>query len=328
MIWKYSIILIKGESMEELISVIVPVYNVKSFLVECLDSIINQTYKNLEIILVDDGSNDGSEKICDEYKEKDDRVKVIRQKNSGPSITRNVGLETSNGRFLTFVDSDDYIHKDMIKILYNNIKKYNADISFCDYVRDENKLTKEVQDITSKMPIEEIYRGFYNKHSTVSVCMKLYKKEIFNDFRFPIGKIYEDAFAMHKILKKDKVFVYSDNKLYFYRKRKGSITRSKYSLSRLDYLEVLIERMEFMKKEGYEYFYAREFFRYINELKINYKNIKKYFPKEKEKMKELIMEFNKNYNKETRKLIIKRRIRLKMDLFHIKSLFIEKYIIK
>ena len=315
--------------MEELISVIVPVYNVENFLEECLISIINQSYRNLEIIIINDGSTDSSKDICEKYKKKDKRIKVIHQDNAGLSVARNTGIDNSLGKFLTFVDSDDYIHEKMIEILYNNMKKYNADISFCDYAKNENEIETLPIDSAVLMSPIDMYNGLYDKHiKIISACLKLYKREIFDYIRYPKGKIYEDAFVIHKILDKSKVFVYSDNKLYFYRTRKGSIMNSKYSLKQLDYLEVLLERMAFMKERGYDYFYAREFYRYVKELKVNYKKIKKYFPKETEKLKQLIKEFNKYYNKNTRKLIIKKRIRFTLDMFWIKALFIEKYFYK
>ena len=119
--------------MEELISVIVPIYKVEHYLPKCIDSIIHQTYQNLEIILVDDGSPDNCPEICDEYAKRDKRIKVVHQENGGLSAARNSGVEMANGEFLCFVDSDDYIHPKMYEILYKNLKKFKADISICDY---------------------------------------------------------------------------------------------------------------------------------------------------------------------------------------------------
>ena len=312
--------------MEELISVIIPVYNVGPFLPECLDSIINQSYKNLEIIIVNDGSTDGSRDICEKYRLMDSRIKLINQKNSGAAKARNVGIDNSSGKFLSFIDSDDYIHKDMIKILYDNIKKFNADISFCDYSIDKNEVLKNPTSIPIVLPEYEMFSRLYGKNGDkiISACVKLHKKELFNNIKFPAGKIYEDTFIIHKLIDVSKKIVYVGDKLYFYRMRSGSVTHSKYSLKQLEYLEVLLERMEFMKTKGYDYFYAREFYRYVKELKENYKKIKKYFPAETEKAFELIKEFNRSYNKNTRKLVFNKKIRLGLDIFHIRSLLIEK----
>ena len=120
---------------KDLISVVIPIYNVQEFLPKCIDSVINQTYDNLEIILVDDGSPDDSGYICDKYKAKDSRIKVIHKKNGGLSDARNVGIENSNGKYICFVDSDDIIHKDFIKCQYENIVKTRSDISVCLFER-------------------------------------------------------------------------------------------------------------------------------------------------------------------------------------------------
>lgn len=309
--------------MEELISVIVPVYNVKPFLVECLDSIINQTYKNLEIILVDDGSNDGSEKICDEYKEKDDRIKVIHQRNRGLSVARNIGIEKSNGKYLTFVDSDDYIHKEMLEVLYENIKKYNCEISICNYSNNEDLKIRDAKNIEIFDSLEKMLGQLYNKYG---ICFgtawgKLYKRNIFDSLRYPENKKYEDIFIIHKIYGQTKKLVFSNNSLYFYRIRENSLMNSKYSLNNLDELEAILDRMNFVKERNFEYFYARDFYRYVNALKRHYIQIKKYFPKEREKLGYIIKEFNSMYNRSTRKLIIKNKLRWKLDLFKIRMLF-------
>lgn len=314
--------------MQELISVIIPVFNVKDYLTECLESVVNQTYKNLEIIIVDDGSTDGSSEICDNYAKIDNRIRVFHQeKNYGQSVARNKGIDNSKGSIITFIDSDDYIHKQMIEVLYKNLTQYNADISFCDFSRE--LIDKEIKNKPRLIEKYNMYEMLYDRNNpVVGNCAKLYKKFIFDNIRYPNGKIYEDAFIIHRIIEKAEKFVFIDDKLYYWRVRKGSTTEQKYTLKFLDYLDVSHDRMKFMKERNYEYFYIREFYRYINKLKWNYEEIKKNFSNEKEKMKELIVEFNKMYNKETRKLIMKKRLRLRMDLFHIKSLFLEKYILK
>ena len=117
----------------EKISIIIPIYNVKEYLKRCVDSVLNQSYKNIEVILIDDGSTDGSEKICDEYAKKDKRVVVVHQKNSGVSASRNKGIELATGKYIGFVDSDDYIHKDMFEKLYNSLISTSSSISMCNY---------------------------------------------------------------------------------------------------------------------------------------------------------------------------------------------------
>ncbi|MBR1540013.1 MAG: glycosyltransferase [Clostridia bacterium] len=126
---------------EELISIIVPVYKVEKYLDKCINSIVSQTYKNLEVILVDDGSPDSCGKMCDEWTQKDTRIKVIHKENGGLSDARNFGLDCAKGKYIQFVDSDDYIEKDMIEFLYKNLKENNADISICsNYMVDEENV--------------------------------------------------------------------------------------------------------------------------------------------------------------------------------------------
>ena len=179
--------------MEDLISVVIPVYNVKPYLERCINSVVNQTYKNLEIILVDDGSTDGSDKICDDYSKKYKNIEVIHKKNGGLSDARNVGIENAHGQYIQFIDSDDYVNNKMIEILYNNLKNTNSDISVCrpysfsnvseikDYKIEENLVEYEGIDILKNM---------YNDYLvTVVAWNKLYKKSIFNKIRYPKGRI-------------------------------------------------------------------------------------------------------------------------------------------
>lgn len=196
--------------MEELISVIVPIYNVEKYLNKCIESIINQSYSNLEIILVDDGSKDSSGIMCDSYILKDKRIKVIHKENGGLSDARNVGLDKAKGEYIVFIDSDDWIDEKMIEILYNIIKKNNSDISICDYFlayNEEIQTQKEDIEIINLSNIEAL-KTIYDKD--LGVCMivawnKLYKRNLFkDDIRYPYGKIHEDEFTTYKLLYKAK----------------------------------------------------------------------------------------------------------------------------
>lgn len=209
-----------------LISVIVPVYNVAEYLPECLDSIINQTYTNLEIILVDDGSTDECPKICDEYAEKDSRIRVIHKKNGGLSDARNAGLDICTGEWVGFVDGDDTIHKDMYKILYDRAVEHNADISVCNF----NYIVSDEIRFRHFNSVIEVIHGKYNiinelycSLGSISVCIKIYKRNKRNIF-FPKGKNFEDAYVFVDILNDDDILVKNDIGLYNYRKRDGSIT--------------------------------------------------------------------------------------------------------
>lgn len=224
--------------MNELISVIVPIYNVKPYLQECINSIMNQSYKNLEIILVDDGSKDGSGELCDEFEKKDNRIVVIHKNNGGLSEARNVGLNIATGEYFCFVDSDDTIEEDMIGLLYYNAKHYNADISMCcsNYIKC-GKIYKRRS--TGKIDIyytkNNIIRFLFQKSGlSISVCVKMFRANK-HFFKFPVGKTSEDAFAVLDTIADDSVLVIQDIGKYNYRLRDGSITRLKrYCYSLLD----------------------------------------------------------------------------------------------
>lgn len=217
------------------ISVIVPIYNVENYLKQCLDSIVNQTYKNLEIILIDDGSIDRSGKICDEYKLKDNRIKVIHKANEGLSAARNVGLLYATGEYISFIDSDDFIDINMYTILYNNINETKSDIVWCDYniYIDKNNIHKHnlfsgkrVYEILP--PYAEFAADLFNKyHLEAFVWNRLYKKEIFKNIRFPYKRKCEDGFMVIAILKKAKRISVIPEALYFYRKRNDSLSSRK-----------------------------------------------------------------------------------------------------
>lgn len=210
--------------MKELISIIVPVYNVEQYLDDCLISIINQTYKNLEIILIDDGSTDNSGKICDKYAEKYSRIIVIHKENGGVSSARNAGLHIARGVYIGFVDPDDWIAEDMYEVLYVNAKKYDVDISVCKFKivtsRTCKKLTKKTNNAVSLSPKESMYYMLSCKEGySCGPCNKLYKKEIIKKFNKKVS-IAEDLlynFDIYIKLKKCTVFVNSEKYFYYYR---------------------------------------------------------------------------------------------------------------
>lgn len=236
---------------EELISIIIPIYNVEEYLEDCIESVIQQTYKNLEIILVDDGSTDNCLNICNKYKKKDNRIKIIHKENAGLSDARNVGIEFSTGQYIAFVDSDDFIEIDMYEILYQDLKDNRADIIGCDYYiyntlkfSKSDIITKEKKIMSTEEALIEMskLRGF-----GVIACNKLYKRQIFDEIRFPIGKTSEDWFIMYKILDKAKKIVYNPIAKYYYRQRADSITKS----NKINWmgLEAATEVLEFSKRK-------------------------------------------------------------------------------
>lgn len=243
-----------------MISIIVPIYRVEKYLKECVDSILAQTYKNFELILVDDGSPDNCPAICDEYAKQDDRVVVVHKKNGGLSDARNAGLDIAKGEYIGFVDSDDYISPIMYETLMNRIISDQSDLAICQYtyVDDSGKIIKKekTDKVISKKSYspKEFILELFIPHGVdyVVAWSKLYKKEIFNILRFPIGKQHEDEFIIHSVVAQCKKISCVEDELYYYRQREGSIMTEEFNAKRLDYGDALIERYFFAKKYKYK----------------------------------------------------------------------------
>jgi len=236
---------------KKLITIIVPIYNVSDYLERCLKSIIKQTYKNLEIILVDDGSTDGSSLICDEYALKDNRIKVIHKKNGGLSDARNKGIDIANGEYIMFVDSDDYIALDLTKFLYNSLVKNKADISTCLYQCFHDK--EDVLDFYDNTEYvcsntEALEKMLYQKNCTTSAWGKLYKASLFEDIRYPKDKICEDLDTTYLLFSKASKVVINTIKKYFYFQRSSSIINSKFNPKRMDALNFAKKQTDYIIK--------------------------------------------------------------------------------
>lgn len=290
------------ERSKPLVSIIVPVYQVKDYIGECVESLIRQTYTNLEILLVDDGSMDGSGAICDEYASKDNRIRVIHQENQGLSAARNAGLDRAAGEYVAFVDSDDAVLPDFIEVLYELAERYQADIAACAYERgeigatgiqikndihvsnqfgDKNDDGVAGRDDYSKyggsvaevcMTSEQMLRqwhGRYKKWETIA-CNKLYRKQILDGsdgsraIRFPIGRRHEDVLTSHLIVANAERIVLTKRKLYLYRIRENSITNQVMTEEhRKQNLLAQRERMEFFRKRRYRRAYLNLFMGYV-----------------------------------------------------------------
>ena len=215
-----------------LISIIVPVYNVKNYLEKCLQSICGQTYKNLEIILIDDGSSDGSGELCDLFAQRDGRIKVIHQTNAGQSAARNRGLAVAQGEFLGFVDSDDWIEPDMYEFLYCLLKENEADISICSHCRDKDggSVVKYASGKQFVFTRDEGIRALaVDKHIRNYVWDKLYKRCLFSDIAFPLNRIFEDIAISYQVFYKAENIVMRDLPKYHYVIREGSAMQGKYN---------------------------------------------------------------------------------------------------
>jgi len=256
------------ESKTPLISVIVPVYKVEDYLDRCVQSILSQTYRNLEILLVDDGSPDGCGAMCDAFAKQDDRVKVLHKPNGGLSDARNVAIDVAKGEYLGFVDSDDFIHPKMYESLLNTIRESNASISACFYrsfkpgedcfTNDEHPTSV----VFNRMQALEHFYSFNCVNFTL-VWNKLYEKSLFEGIRYPKGKTREDEFTTYKLVFKADKFVFLKDHLYFYLQRPGSIMREKSFANELNYADAQEERQAFFLEQGLADLHQKALLKYL-----------------------------------------------------------------
>ena len=247
---------------EDKISVIIPVYKVEQYLDKCVESVINQTYKNLEIILVDDGSPDNCPKMCDEWAKKDNRVKVIHKKNGGLSDARNVGIENATGTYIAFLDSDDYFDPTYCKTLHNLISKNSADVAstYLNFVYENEEDAKQHEQPIIEQKDEVVVEGIevikllFNPPTPYFVmAQKMYKKEIFNNLRFTLNRLHEDDFLYYQVLAKTKKLVYTTKPLYNYLQRSGSIMHTRKDKSFIDFHDAYIEKTKFIEENYPEF---------------------------------------------------------------------------
>ena len=248
------------------ISIIVPVYKVEKYLKRCIESILNQTFTDFNLVLIDDGSPDNCPMICDFYQKKDKRVHVIHQKNGGLSAARNSGIKWSfnysDSEWITFVDSDDWVHPKFLEILYKSAKKTNAFISICDYIRTSGEDIKIGEKINYKeMNPEEFYSS--NAKNVIIAWGKLYKKECFKNLLFPVGKIHEDEFVTYRILFEFPKLVIVDVPLYAYFNNQEGIMNSKWNYRYLSIIDACEEQIKYFKENGYKKAYDKAIRKYI-----------------------------------------------------------------
>lgn len=237
----------------DLISIVVPVYNVENYLSDCLDSIYNQTYKNIEIILIDDGSKDKSGNICDRYVEKDKRAVVIHKENGGLSDARNVGIKRAKGKYVVFVDSDDIIDSTLIECLYSMVSGSETQIGICDLLHcypHEGVFFKEETKRTTFDSDDAIVEMLYQRSFLVAACGKIFPKKYFENIQFPVGILFEDSAIMYKLFDMTERIVYCDAQLYGYMHRDGSITTKTFSNRDYDILIICNEIIEYMQNRN------------------------------------------------------------------------------
>ena len=232
------------------ISVIVPVYKVEKYLKRCVDSILSQTFTDFELILVDDGSPDGCPQICDQYAQQDDRVYVIHQQNGGLSAARNAGIDwafaNSNSQWLTFVDSDDWIHPQTLEVLLKAARDNHVDVSICGFQKTNGEEGAISSDFSVELWTPE---NFYVQYVTSAVVAwgKLYKKECFSEIRYPVGRLHEDEFVTYRILFQCEKIAFVDTPLYAYFQNSDGIMKSVWTRRRMDVLVAYEQQIAYFK---------------------------------------------------------------------------------
>jgi len=281
------------------VSIIVPVYNVQEYVGNAVKSLVCQTYRDLEIILVDDGSTDGSGSLCDEFLKQDERIKVIHKENGGLSSARNAGLDIATGDFLLFLDADDYLCLNAVEVLVQIQKSTDADIVQFRYEHTDCLYAENFVSHTGDVEIVTDRHAFYDKLYKIggegaSACTKFYKKDLFVDLRFKHGVLHEDEFMITDILTKPQKIAYINDNLYYYVMRGNSIIHS-FSEKKLDVFVASEYRMNFLSKSGYEDLFEIEQNKYFATL-VNYYCLARYY-KNYEVSKKLLTMIREYYNK-------------------------------
>ena len=288
------------------VSVIVPVYNVEPYLEKCLNSLVNQTLKDIEIIVVNDGSPDNSQKIIDKFEKKYKQITSYIKENGGLSDARNYGISKSNGEYLSFIDSDDYIEENMLEKMYNKAKKENLDVVVCNCIQVYDNGQEEIKS-NLNMSKDNVKNYII---SPPMACTRIYKKELFNKYKFKKGILYEDLELTPRLITSTKKVGFIDEGLYYYLQRSGSIMKQKeFNNKLLDIFSVL----ETLKKELYkdypneiEYLYITHLLRTATLRFLEYKNTKVHLNKIVNIMHDEFPNWHKNqyYQKSSKKLKI------------------------
>ena len=298
-------------NQNHLVSVIVPIYKVESYLPRCIESIINQTYKNLEIFLVDDGSPDNCGRIADEYAHKDLRIKVLHKENGGLSDARNYALDFITGEYVTFIDSDDTVDPKYIEILVDLISKSNTNVSMVGYQIFDDNMSISVYD---GGPFEKV---IYSQEKALQKALKvqlmqsawgkLYKRQIFKDLRFPKGMLYEDLAIFYDVIDMSNGIAYIDLPLYKYYLRSDSIMRQPFKIQQMDEVEIIdtvMAKLEYERSDLHYLINARKIYSYFLVLsRILSANDKDKYLKQKNELKNKIKSCKKG-------LLWKRNVKL------------------
>ncbi len=283
-----------------LVSIIVPVYNVKPYLERCVNSLIGQSYQELEIILVDDGSTDGCGDLCDVLMSRDKRIWVVHQENQGLSAARNAGIEAAQGEYLCFVDSDDYVNPEYVKYLYEMCTENEADIAICGHLITKKGDYFKPIDFSKPVDVyfrEEIFDRFYtDMHGSIVIAWnKLYKRMCIGDIRYDVGMIHEDEATTFKFLYNAHKIAFGREVGYYYFDRSDSITGSAYSKRNLDILKAYENRLLFYKDHREDKLYDRECQFYLSEILNQYRKVREFLEGDKDTLKMLREKYKKSY---------------------------------
>lgn len=307
-----------------LISVVIPIYNVEKYLDSCIESVIRQTYQNLEILLVNDGSTDQSEKICREYANKDARIKIINRKNGGLSAARNSGIREAKGKYIFLLDSDDVIHTKTLQILYESLYYTNSKIAIISHKCINEDQTPNIyeNDLKKKMITlsgRECNCAFIsNELDSIDMTVawgKLYSKCVFDKIKYPEGKLHEDEYTTYKIFDMCDKCVYIKTEVYYYRIRQKSIMSSKKTKNYIDAIMAFKEREKYFEERKKNEEQAIALYRILMEYITFYEYL--IDKQENAKMREEIKrEFKKYYNKQKWKRIVDNRTKEKFLVFY------------
>ncbi len=307
----------------EKISVIVPVYNVEKYLDRCVQSLFNQTYENIEIVLINDGSTDRSGEICDRYAQEDSRVKVLHQEYNGVADARNKGVAMATGEYVIFLDGDDEADREYVGKLYKTLIENDLDIAQCCLLRIRNGQPINKLDVNNGV---RIFNGIEMQMKTFDrdryfcnvVCGKLFKKGLFEGLSFPYGRINEDESMIYRLTFKSKRVGIIDDYLYYYHYNGDSITEKKYNIHRLDAFYMLEEKFVFYKEQGLEDFANKTANEYFSQMSIVFCHKKEEIADDYNAIKKKAKEI---YKKDRKAVLNKAKLRIDRRAFCLLSYF-------
>lgn len=306
----------------ELITVVIPCYNVEKYLPDCIESILKQTYDYLEILLIDDGSTDNTGNICDNYQQKDKRIRVIHQTNKGIATTRNIGVQEAKGKYIFWIDSDDYVSSHIIEKLYQLLIDYSADISICNYIDGYSRHYEfdykgnSTECFDARQGLNYIYKDTHYSFIMAASWAKLIKKSCYDSLKYPDGKIFEDIYMSHHLINNCQFIVYTDEVMYYYYQWPKSILGQKLHIKKLDYLGAFKERIDFFDQLNYLELKEKARIQYLHALMWEYSRAKDILH-EKYLIEKIVKEYRSYYSIGTFNPNVENETKCYMFLFYL-----------